>query len=175
MSLVFSIQRHESFILCYSAQRFKFIIAKYGIRRKYKCKYHFKCHVKGCESVFASIKDWNFHHKKKHSKVKYTCTKCKKVMDTPASYRDHVYTHNETQITCGRCNKSFPSVSRLNLHHHVHKRQRLYTFTMLHIIYLLLAMFLINLLYNDSPCRFSLFMHVHHPVGDVPTSVTQRS
>ena len=45
---------------------------------------------------------------------------------SPIQHRDHIYLHKEMQFTCGHCYKSFPSISRLNLHHHVHRKQRLY-------------------------------------------------
>ena len=52
--------------------------------------------------------------------------KCGKISTSPIQHHDHVYLHKETQITCGRCYSSFPNISCLNVHHHLHKRQRLY-------------------------------------------------
>ena len=58
--------------------------------------------------------------------ITYTCEKCGHISTSPIQHRDHIYFHKETQFTCGRYYRSFPSVSQLNLHCHLHKRQRLY-------------------------------------------------
>ena len=89
-------------------------------------KYTYKCQVEGCPKKFNNVTDWNKHHRSWHSSITYTCKKCNRISTSPIQHRDHIYLHNETQFTCGCCYKSSPSISRLNLHHHVHRRQRLY-------------------------------------------------
>ena len=110
-----------------SASRFKFKLSQHGIKWKYKRKYSYKCQVKGCMRRFDNVKDWNKHHRSRHTDVTYTCKKCGRISDTPIQHRDHTYLHKEIQFSCGCCCKSFPSISRLSLHCHVHKRQCLYS------------------------------------------------
>ena len=110
-----------------SASKFKFKLSQHGIKRKYKRKYSYQCHVKGCVRKFNNVKDWNKHHWLRHHVVTYTCEKCSRISDTPIQHRDYFYTHKETQFSCGHCNKSFPSISHLSLHQHVHKRQQLFS------------------------------------------------
>ena len=42
-----------------SASKFRFKLSQHGIKRKYKKKYSYKCHVKGCVRKFNNVKDWN--------------------------------------------------------------------------------------------------------------------
>ena len=82
--------------------------------------------MEGCPKKFNNVCDWNKHHRSRHSSVIYTCEKCGHISSSPIQHRDHIYLHKEMEFTCGCCYKSFPSVTRLNLHRHIHKRQRLY-------------------------------------------------
>ena len=109
-----------------SAKRFRFKISNYGIKRKHKKIYSYKCQIKDCPEKFDNVTDWNQHHRSKHPRVTYKCEKCGRISTSPIQHQDHVYLHKETQITCGRCYSSFPNVSHLNIHRHLHKRQRLY-------------------------------------------------
>ena len=63
-----------------SAKRFKFQISQHILKRKYKCKYYFKCAIQECDPKFRSVCKWNKHHKNKHSDVKYMCSTCNKVL-----------------------------------------------------------------------------------------------
>ena len=110
-----------------NASKFKFKLAKHGIRCKFKCKYSYKCQIAQCAKKFTNVKDWNLHHRKHHPDVNSTREKCNKVSSTPIQHCDHIYNHKEMQFSCGRCCKSFPSISHLNLHRHLHKRQWLYS------------------------------------------------
>ena len=109
-----------------SAKRYKFKIAQDKLKRKYRCKYYFKCAIKECNRKFKSVREWNTHHKTKHSDVKYTCSVCSKVLHTPSSIKDHKYMHNHKQYICSRCNQGFLSPSYLTQHKHTHQKQRLY-------------------------------------------------
>ena len=109
-----------------TAKKFRFKISKYGIRRKRKRTYSYKCQVKRCPRRFGNVTSWNQHHRSVHPEVTYTCEQCGKISTSPIQHRDHVYMHKETRYTCGRCYKSFPNISRLTTHRHLHKRQRLY-------------------------------------------------
>ena len=109
-----------------TASKYKFRLSQYGIKCRYKRNYTYKCQVEGCPKIFNNVGDWNKHHRSRHSSITYTCEKCGRISSSPIQHRDHIYLHKETQFTCGHCYKSFPSISRLNLHQHMHKRQRLY-------------------------------------------------
>ena len=80
-----------------------------------------------CKASFNSVKDWNVHHLCKHKDITYKCTHCSKTLRTPESIRDHELTHQDKPFTCGRCGKTFVHISKLNLHRHIHRRQKLYT------------------------------------------------
>ena len=108
-----------------TASKYKFRLSQYGIKRRYKRKYTYKCQFEGCPKKFNNVGDWNKHHRSRHSSITYTCEKCGHISSSPIQHRDHIYLQKETQFTCGHCYKSFPSISRLNLHRHVHKRQHL--------------------------------------------------
>ena len=104
-----------------SATHFKFQISQHILKRKYKCKYYFKCAVQECDQKFKSVREWNKHYKTKHSDVKYMCSMCNKVLHTPCSVKDHKYTHNHRPHICGRCNQGFLSPDHLSLHKHIHR------------------------------------------------------
>ena len=103
-----------------NAKHFKFCISQHILKRKYKCKYYFKCVVKSHERTFKiqikSVREWNKHHKTKHSDIKYTCSMCNKILNIPCSIKDHKYTHNQKPHICGQCNTGFLSASQLSLH-----------------------------------------------------------
>ena len=88
--------------------------------------YTCSCQLKNCQETFGSVTEWNTHHRSAHPSITYKCEKCGKISTSPIQHRNHVYMHKETQITCGRCYSSFPNISQLNVHCHLHKRQRLY-------------------------------------------------
>ena len=110
-----------------SANCFKYQISQHILKRKYKCKYYFKCAVQDCDWKLKSVSEWNKHHKTKHSDVKYVCSTCNKMLHTPCSVKDHKYTHNHRPHICGRCNQGFLSPGHLNQHKHIHHRQCLYS------------------------------------------------
>ena len=110
-----------------TAAKFKFCIKTHHLKCKAKRKYYFKCAVPACESTFNSVKDWNVHHLFKHKTVTYKCMKCTKSLRTPSSMKDHELTHWNKPFTCGRYGKTFVHISKLNLHRHLHRRQKLYT------------------------------------------------
>ena len=110
-----------------SAKCFKFQILQHILKRKYKCKYYFKCAVQECYQKFKSVCEWNKHHKTKHSDVKYMCSTFNKVLHTPCSVKDHKYTHSRRPHICGRCNQGFLSPGHLSLHKHIHQQQHLHS------------------------------------------------
>ena len=115
-----------------TAAQYKLRIQTHHLKRKRKHKYYFKCAVPGCPHSFNSVKEWNIHHLAKHKTVTYRCGECTKHLQTPTSMRSHELTHGDKPFSCGRCGKTFLHLSKLNLHRHLHRRQRLYSCFALH-------------------------------------------
>ena len=57
----------------------------------------------------------------------YPCAQCNKVLATPVPCKDHKWSHGANKFFCGWCNKGFLSMSQLNLHQHIHRRQCRYS------------------------------------------------
>ena len=73
------------------------------------------------------MKEWNIHHLAKHKTVTYRCGECMKHLRTPTSMRSHELTHRDKPFSGSRCSKTFLHLSKLNLHRHLHRCQRLYS------------------------------------------------
>ena len=110
-----------------TAAEYKLRIQTHNLKRKHKWRYYFKCAVMGHSHRFSSVKEWNIHHLAKHKTVTYCCRECTKQLRTPTSMRSHELTHRNKPYSCGRCGKTFLHLSKLNLHRHLHRHQRLYS------------------------------------------------
>ena len=59
--------------------------------------------------------------------MKFRCNECRKVLQTPSSYKNHLNLHKECHFECNRCNHKFVFQSELRAHHSLHRRQKLYS------------------------------------------------
>ena len=90
-------------------------------------KYYYKCKVKKCSVLFTKTSTWNVHHLVKHKDVKFKCNECKKVLQTPSSFKNHQNLHKECHFKCNHCDHKFVFRSELRTHRSLHKRQKLYS------------------------------------------------
>ena len=63
--------------------------------KKRKCKYYYKCKIGECPASFSKTSAWNAHHLVNHKDVKFRCNECRKVLQTPLSYKNHLNLHKE--------------------------------------------------------------------------------
>ena len=110
-----------------TATQYKLRIQTHNLKRKCKWRYYFKCAAEGCSCGFSSVKEWNIHHLAKHKTVTYYCRECTKQLQMLTSMRSHELTCRNKPYSCGRCGKTFLHLSKLNLHRHFHRHQRLYS------------------------------------------------
>ena len=59
--------------------------------------------------------------------MKFRCTECGKVLQTPSNYKNHLNLHKECRFACNHCNCRFVFQSELNTHRSLHRRQILYS------------------------------------------------
>ena len=78
---------------------------------KCRTRTYIRCKIRGCKAKFASIHDWNSHHRKYHKCIKLSCAKHNKLFKTPSFLRDHNYIHSDKSFPCKKCNKVFPCSS----------------------------------------------------------------
>ena len=94
---------------------------------KRKCKYYYKCKIGECSASFSKTSAWNMHHLVKHKDVKFRCNECRKVLQTPSSYKNHLNLHKEFHFSCNHCNHKFVFQSELRMHCSLHRRQKYYS------------------------------------------------
>ena len=95
--------------------------------QKRKHKYHYECKVKECSASFSKTLAWNVHYLVKHKDVKFKYDECKKVLQTPSSFKNHQNLHKECHFKCNHCDHKFVFHSELRTHRSLHRRQKLYS------------------------------------------------
>ena len=91
---------------------------------KHKPKYSFKCSV--CGKIMYSVWEWNIHHRKKHSKIVFSCEDCGKGFQVPSSLRDHRYLHRGQPFIYNTCQAKFTFYSGLQLHRNLHSSTQMH-------------------------------------------------
>ena len=84
------------------------------------------CKIPECKVTFASICDWNSHHRKYHKSLKLYCVKCNKLFRTQSYLRDHSYVYSDKIFPCKKCNKVFSFCSSYRIHGRTHLRVRIH-------------------------------------------------
>ena len=71
-----------------------FNVVVHKLKRR-KCKYYYKYKIGECPASFSKTSAWNVHHLVNHKDVKFRCIECRKVLQTPSSYKNHLNLHKE--------------------------------------------------------------------------------
>ena len=107
-------------------KRGHFNVAVHKLQKR-KCKYYYKCKIKEYSASFSKTSAWNVHHLAKHKDIKCRCNECRKVLQTPLSYKNHLNLHKEGYFECNHCNRKFVFQSELRTHLSLHRRQNVYS------------------------------------------------
>ena len=107
-------------------KRGHFNVAVHKLQKR-KCKYYYKCKIKEYSASFSKTSAWNVHHLAKHKDIKCRCNECRKVLQTPLSYKNHLNLHKEGYFECNHCNRKFVFQSELRTHLSLHRRQNIYS------------------------------------------------
>ena len=91
-------------------------IKQYGIKRKYKLDWKFKCKLYG--EKLSSIQEFNQHCLDNHPPL--PCPDCARIFISPQTLAKHRYTHAEYMYECADCGCGFTFKSQLESHHKVH-------------------------------------------------------
>ena len=99
-------------------QRPMFKVRKH-ILHKHKHKNYMKCRVKDCALAyitFNTVNALNTHHQIYHGNIVYKCHKCKKMINTPSTWRFHKYCQKPKVCKCDHCDEQFMFRSKLKQH-----------------------------------------------------------
>ena len=107
-------------------RRGHFDVAVYKLQKR-KHKYYYKCKIKECSASFSKTSAWNVHHLVKHKDIKFRCNECRKVLQTPSSFKNHQNLHKECCFECNHCDCKFIFCSKLRTHRSLHRWQKLYS------------------------------------------------
>ena len=91
-------------------------IKQYGIKRKYKLDWKFKCKL--CGEKLSSVQEFNQHCLDNHPPL--PCPDCTRVFISPRTLAKHRYTHANYMYECADCGHGFTFKSQLESHHKVH-------------------------------------------------------
>ena len=91
-------------------------IKQYGITRKYKLDWKFKCKI--CSEKLSSVQEFNQHCSDNHPPL--PCPDCPHVFISPQTLAKHRYTHADIMYECADCGRGFTFKSQLESHRKVH-------------------------------------------------------
>ena len=112
-------------LICADPSRGGFKISVHGLVKR-RTRTYIGCKIPGCKAKFASIHDWNSHHRKYHKGIKLFCTKCGKLFKTRSFLRDDDYIHSDKRFSCEKCNKEFVFCSMYRIHRRTHLWMRIH-------------------------------------------------
>ena len=70
--------------------QYVFNLQVHGLKHRRRV-YNFLCKQKGCNRHLSNVHDWNSHHRLQHRWVVFKCTSCRKVYNTPSSFKQRIH------------------------------------------------------------------------------------